>query len=600
MKTIKLGIQRGDRTYKYPTTIDHKDGRIWFVESSFDLKDEIKALKGARWHGMDEDPVKQWSVLDCERNKFQLEYMQGNNPYEWWDRPLIKHEYSRPLRSHQRDMADQMLTFHYGILAAEMGLGKTLAAIEIMEQSDTKHWWWVGPKSAIAAVEIEFKKWGCKVPVQMMTYEGLTKLMKTWKSGDPAPRGVVFDESSRLKSSRAQRTQAAQALADAIREEHGTDGFVVLMSGTPSPKSPLDWWSQCEVAWPGFLREGSLKSFEWRMGLYEKKKKPDGFFWDRVTWLDDERKCANCGKYPDLCKCGNYQKSINEVAYLDERLRGLAFSYLKKDCLDLPEKVYREYRCEPTRTIKRVADTMSEIAPTAIQALTWLRELSDGFQYTEVETGEKSCDCTGRHGDAGPAVPDPDCDMCEGSGAVPVFERQVRQIPCPKDQIVKDLLDECEDHGRMIIFAGFKGSIDRLRVLCLEQKWDVIQVDGRGWKVHDHETGKFKRAEKGVCKPLEYWSSDAARVVFLAHPQSGGMGLTLTESRMSVFYSNDFNPESRSQAEDRHHRMGMDSNLGGIIVDIYHLPTDEHVRNVLKENRRLELLTLGEVQGSLK
>jgi len=46
--------------------------------------------------------------------------------------------------------------------------------------------------------------------------------------------------------------------------------------------------------------------------------------------------------------------------------------------------------------------------------------------------------------------------------------------------------------------------------------------------------------------------------------------------------------------------MGMDSNLGGIIVDIYHLPTDEHVRNVLKENRRLELLTLGEVQGSLK
>ena len=43
----------------------------------------------------------------------------------------------------------------------------------------------------------------------------------------------------------------------------------------------------------------------------------------------------------------------------------------------------------------------------------------------------------------------------------------------------------------------------------------------------------------------------------------------------------------------------MDDNLGATIVDLYHLPTDEHVRNVLKENRKLELLTLGEIQGSL-
>ena len=63
---------------------------------------------------------------------------------------------------------------------------------------------------------------------------------------------------------------------------------------------------------------------------------------------------------------------------------------------------------------------------------------------------------------------------------------------------------------------------------------------------------------------------------------------------MAIFYSNDFNPESRSQAEDRIHRMGMDENKGCKIVDLFHLPTDIHVRDVLLQNRKLELMTMGE------
>jgi len=77
---------------------------------------------------------------------------------------------------------------------------------------------------------------------------------------------------------------------------------------------------------------------------------------------------------------------------------------------------------------------------------------------------------------------------------------------------------------------------------------------------------------------------------------SGGMALTLTESRMSVFYSNDFSTEGRIQAEARIHRIGMDMNKGCTIVDLVHLPTDERVIKVLKANRRLELMTLGELQ----
>ena len=283
--------------------------------------------------------------------------------------------------------------------------------------------------------------------------------------------------------------------------------------------------------------------------------------------------------------------------FLEKRLQGLVLPMMKKDCVDLPDKQHREIRCKPTRSTMRVAEALIDLAPTAIQALTWLRELSDGFQYTDKQVGEKPCECTYPSEDW-PAVrsPDPDCHICEGTGLVPIMERQARMVPTPKDQVVKDLLEECDEQGRIVIFAGFRGSIDRVQALCLNQGWDVVRVDGRGWRIFGENITKEYCRENSA---LDHWISSARRVVFLAHPKSGGLGLTLTESRMAVFYSNDFDPESRSQASDRIHRMGMDLNLGATIVDIFHLPVDEHVRNILRDNRKLELLTLGEVQDAL-
>jgi hypothetical protein len=133
---------------KVPAVIERKDGRIYFLKSPFQLKDDIKSMKGSKWHGFIPDDNRQiWSVEDCCRNNFQLDYMTGGNPYANWDKPLSHWGYSRPLYEHQKLMADHCLTYHYKILAAEMGVGKTLSAIEVMEQADVDDWWWVAPKS---------------------------------------------------------------------------------------------------------------------------------------------------------------------------------------------------------------------------------------------------------------------------------------------------------------------------------------------------------------------------------------------------------------------------------------------------------------------
>lgn len=619
------------RKIKVPATIKYEGNRIWFVKSPFALKDEIKAMKGSRWHGYDpNEPKKMWSVYDCERNHFQLQFMMGQNPYEWWDQPLKHWEYDRPLRAHQELMSDHMLTYHYCIIAAEMGTGKTLSAIECMEKSGHKDFWWIGPKSALKAVEREFYKWGLsdELNLEIMTYERLRSVMKGWKDGDVPPPAVFFDESSRLKGASAQRTTAAQNLADSIREHYGKEGFVVEMSGTPSPKSPLDWWSQAEIAWPGFLREGDAKSFEHRMGLFVEKETMQGKHLQRITWLDDENKCKHCGGYeeeeqhnPDFMTDDyhRFEGSFNQVSYLHERLQGLTLVLHKKDCVDLPEKQYRTIRLAPSATLIRVAKALVKVAPNAITGLTWMRELSDGFQYQDIEDGTEKCPLC-EDGTVEIWVDPEDsnrvfemidmldeeyvktlekkevtCSRCNGTQEVPKIVRIAKEIPCPKDDAVRQLLEENEEQGRLVIFAGFKGSIDRIVANCLKYNWAVVRVDGRGWKVYDLDGNPVHGADA-----LDYWSDldNNVRVVFVAHPRSGGLGLTLTESRMAVFYSNDFNGESRSQAEDRIHRIGMDENKGATIVDLFHLPTDEKVRDTLKNNRKLELMVLGELEAA--
>ena len=972
---IKLVTTTKRGRIKVPAKIQVVGGRIEFVKSPFALKDEIKAMKGAKWHGFEEKPRKIWSVTDCFRNHFQLQCMMGKNPYEWFDQPVKHRKYKRPLREHQKDLADFGLTYHYQIWAAEMGVGKTLAAIEVMEKSGKKDWWWVGPKKSLdASIKREFLKWNLDplINVELMSYEMMTKRMKHWADGLAPPDGVIFDESSRLKSDHSQRCQAAQALSDGIRDEHGYGGYVILMSGTPSPKSPVDWWSQClaadtwiltkggpqqikqlvnvptevrvqdqyyhtngfyrtgsktlyqlktiegysvkatqdhkffeadkgwcelkdlepndkiklanledanwegentfndgyllgflfgdgylyyksnflqttlsvydskkqliprllkclpnayqpcgvepvtichnyisklarkfqftpkkhitskfetqassdclrgflcgffdtdgsidynrlritlsqvsqerilvvqrmlsyfgirskiqihkrpnakpsyiegrkiktsetmyilhitgddavkfkdrigflhpdkaatldlrlkkrhrhvttqyavvqsitslgveetydaevedahcfaangllahncEVAWPGFLREGSPAAFEQRLAHMVLQDFATGSFMKRIGWKDDEYKCAVCGAYADapqhdratcasLKEFHEFVSGTNEVAYLEERLKGLVIIKHKKDCLDLPDKQYRTVMCEPNPTTMRVAKSLFDMAPNVITGLTLLRELSDGFQYREEVDGTRVCPvCEDGTTEVWVDPTDEEkvfqmidmlddeyvetlekktvtCPTCKGKQEIPRKVRVTREVPTPKQEALMGLLDENEEQGRIVIFAGFTGSLDRIIKCCHKAGWHTVRCDGSGWRVEDQDGNKID----SKTDPLDYWGDleGNARVAFVAHPQSGGLSMTLTEARMAVFWSNDFNPESRSQAEDRIHRIGMDENKGATIVDLIHLPTDMNIREVLRDNRRLELLSMGEIQDALE
>lgn len=654
----KFILETKKRSYYVPVTMEHRNGRIIFLKAPFSLKDEIKSMQGARWHGDDGDPPKKWSVADSYRNRFQIEWLSGGNPYEWFDRDVIEHDFPKfgsptfgyfdPMHQ-QRRMANTGLTYHYQIWGAEMGVGKTLAAIMVMKMSGKKGFWWVGPKSSLYGIRQEFAKWGLDEDIcpVMVSYEGMMKKMREWKSGDPAPIGVIFDETHRIKTPEAQRTKCAQQLADAIRSEWGKEGFVILMTGTPSPKSPGDWWAQCEIAWPGYIKEGSRQAFERRLGFFRLQDNLSGHaFNTRTAWKDDEQRCGECGLYLNeghhMLSDGEiiqedaefdthiWRPSVNEVAKLSERLEGLVTLVHKKDCLDLPDKIYKEIVCEPKPALLRVASAITRTAKNVITGLTQLRELSDGFQYRDVEDGYESCPACEDGTEVRFVNPeDPDatiydtdmlsddfvdglervvaeCRRCNGTKKVTKYKRITREVDCPKVDAVVDLLDQNEEQGRIVFFAGFTGSLDRLVKTAQKQGWDTMRVDGRGWKI-ERLTGKPKEdgtPETETIKldnPLDYWiNPENRKVAFIAHPKSGGVSLTLCQqgdvpgATMAVFYSNDFDPASRAQAEDRVHRIGMGQ--FAIIVDLMHLPTDRRVRQVLKENRKIELMTMGDFE----
>jgi hypothetical protein len=396
---------------------------------------DVKVMEGAKWHGFETPPDKRWSIAWTPRNQFQLYYLMGGNPYARYDAPLLEiDDFDRPLYEVQQEFVQFIMTRKQCVIAGEMGVGKTLAVIEAAERMGVCYGhdiWYVGPKAGVRAVRRELSKWDAALCPKMMTYQGMVKEVKNWDDDEPAPKFVIFDESSKLKNMSAQRTQQAKHLANSMRDEYGDEAIIVLMTGTPAPKSPTDWWAQAEIACPGFLKEGSLSRFKQRLCLTEMRDAITGGQYPHLlTWLDDARKCYICGeqeldpihseaapikmptdvgrrKARDRVLKGApksgihgwkhpFVQSTNEVALLSERLKGLVIVKFKKDCLDLPDKTREQYRLRPTRELLRAAKLIRKTSTRAVQALIRCRTLADGFQYTEVEDGMKQCElCCG-------------------------------------------------------------------------------------------------------------------------------------------------------------------------------------------------------------
>jgi len=572
------------------------------------LLDAVKtSFEGRTW----DMEKKEWSFPITQRNLFQFELLQGKygpEPKTNWpvnieiqkeDIDAVIEGRGITLYQHQYEIISHILLKRQFLVAADMGLGKTLCtivAMEILAGDSNPYILWVGPKGPLTAARLEFAKWRSPLRPEFMTYDALRIALQRWDR--PTPQIFVMDEISCCKTATSQRTKACQYVADSMRDEK-VQPMIVGLTGTPSPKTPVDWWAEVEIIRPGWITEKSPRDLQARLGVLSEHDDGITKFKKLETWKDSTDKCDICGKTEQEHANAPwdfnhpYVAGSDEVSAFGKRLRGPVGVWLKSDCLDLPEKRYECIQFEPTQEILSLARTVVNRTKRAADALIKLRTLSDGFLYEEVETGSEPCtECINGQVNISPDEMGP-CAICSGSGRAPVMTRVTKEFACPKIDLLIQLLSEHEEVGRLCVYAGFQGSVDRIQKVGLQQGWSVFKADGRGWSFTTHE-GLIPMTQEAM---VERFQSKDDRIMFVGQPGAAGMGLTLTASPTTYFYSNDFNPQSRFQAEDRIHRIGMDVIRGGRIIDVIHLPSDEKVINSLVNSRNLQSITMDELRG---
>jgi SNF2 family DNA or RNA helicase len=95
-------------------------------------------------------------------------------------------------------------------------------------------------------------------------------------------------------------------------------------------------------------------------------------------------------------------------------------------------------------------------------------------------------------------------------------------------------------------------------------------------------------------RAVDDFQSGAARV-FIGQPQSGGIGLTLTAAETVIYYSNDFNLETRLQSEDRAHRIGTKRHV--VYIDLIAQDTiDETIARSLQAKTNVAANVLGDLR----
>lgn len=544
---IKLRVKSGKYIHQVQARIETLNSKTLQIRFPYNalLIEEIKQFKGARYIPPQEGGPA-WNISNCERNTYCLKYLMGWKDEHYQagmhtiDMPFDVVDYHK-LFQHQKDAIDFIIIRRRCMIAFEMGLGKTLIMIRVMELAAEQgfyHWWLVAPYGAQQEWKRQLIRWKAKVkPVIISTYESLHKPMD---SMDEIPHGVIFDESIKIKNPAAQRSQIAAELCKIVRKNN-SKSFLVTLSGAPAPQDPTDWWHQIEVLCPGFIREGNIHKF-------------------RNRYANIEFEIGEFGKYPVLKSWKE-----DEVKKLGKRLQPIVIVRKKKDCLELPDKIFDVIKCnqESQSEHNRIIDLIVGTTDTAVNALMLLRELSDGFKYRGTET-ERDTSLPGHN--------------------ILVQNKKYDWIGSPKFTIIDELLDfyhtDNGGPGRLVIYAAFTATLDELEKFVSMKKWNCARIDGRGWSDE-----KF----------LDIFASSGSNLCLVANPACVH-GISLQRTECFIYYSNDFSVDHRIQSMDRRDRPGMDMNKGTRIVDIINLPIDQLILDRLNSGIGLQNITLEEIK----
>lgn len=320
---------------------------------------------------------------------------------------------------------------------------------------------------------------------------------------------VVIDESHRIKTPNITTTKNVMKL-------RGLAKYRRILTGTPVAQSPLDVFSQFGFLDPYILPTQSFTAFRARYAEIMPQDHP---------LIAAIRRKTGKSYGPTMIATDAAGKPIYKN--LDEPKSVTAahsFRVLKKDCLDLPPKVFVRKPVtmhEAQRKLyKKLADRVKNGLKEGEEFNTPINKLQAVLYFQQILSG---------------IIPKP-MDV-NGEGVIFKDHKQNPRIQA--------LLDEVEGTG------------DQLIVWC-RFTHDILAVTDALRSTYGHESTTCYYGEVSDDDRMEAEDGfQAGRHRFLVgNAAAGGTGLTLTAAAQSHYYSNSFKLLDRLQSEDRNHRIG--------------------------------------------
>lgn len=350
----------------------------------------------------------------------------------------------------------------------------------------------------------------------------------------------IIDESSRIKNPSAARTKALMRLRHFAKVAR-------IATGTPITNAPVDVFQQMEFLESGLLGTTSYRAF---VAEYAELMHANHPMMRQLIQRNPRAAQAQIiARNPDGSpKWRNLDK-------LQKLLEPHSFRVLKRECLDLPEKIYKDHFFDLLPAQQKAYELMEEelriqlhdgevVPVSALASLVKLQQITSGFVIP-------------------PGGGDP-VYVAEGS---------------PRLNALMEILEDVE--GQVIIWARFKEELRAIAKALHEAEITAVEYHG---EVKD----------KDRIEAVDMFQRGDVRV-FLGQPQSGGIGLTLTAAETVIYYSNDFNLETRLQSEDRAHRIGTKRNV--VYIDIVANDTiDEAIARSLQRKTDVAANVLGDLR----
>ena len=333
---------------------------------------------------------------------------------------------------------------------------------------------------------------------------------------------LAVDESTTIKSPKARRTKALIKLGKNAMYRR-------VLSGFPVTQSPMDLWAQCRFMDERLLGDcgKSFHQFQHRYAIMKKRSVGSHSF--------------------------NMVVGYRNLDQLTQILSGFSSRVLKKDCLDLPDKVYVQRNVSMTDEQKRIYKDLKEYAMAHLddhEFMTANNVMTQLLRMQQVLSGHTKSD-----------------------------EGNVIEV---KDNRLNELMDCLEEvEGKTIIWSRFR--------------YDVKRIEAALSQLHGHHSvvSYFgDTTDEARSTAIEKFQNGKAQY-FVGNPQTGGMGITLTAAQNVIYFANSFDLAVRTQSEDRAHRIGQKNNVTYIDL-ICEGTIDERIVKALRNKMDIASVVMGE------